>query len=62
MFSFFGGVGFISLPYELIYEYIYMPQPIEDKEFSKRKQLLLNYSLKLREMGKSLDNERSHVQ
>ncbi|CDW87933.1 UNKNOWN [Stylonychia lemnae] len=61
LFCFFGGVGFISLPYDLIYEYIYMPQPIQDKEFQRRKQILLNYTMKLREMGKQIENERQYV-
>lgn len=26
--AFFGGVGLVSVPYDLIYEYMYMPQPI----------------------------------
>jgi hypothetical protein len=55
--AFLGGVGLISMPYDLIYEYIYMPQPINEKDFTKRKQILLNYSMKLREMGKSLESE-----
>ena len=59
--SFFGGVGLVSLPYDLIYDYLYMPQPISEKDFSKRKQMLLNYSMKLRDMGKSLENERMIV-
>ena len=51
----------VSLPYDLIYDYIYMPQPINEKDFARRKQMLLNYSLKLRDMGKSLENERAIV-
>lgn len=58
MTSFFAGLGLISIPYDLIYDYVYMPQPINEKDFIRRKQILLNYSLKLREMGKSLENER----
>ena len=46
------------MPYDLIYEYIYMPRPINEKDFTKRKQILLNYSMKLREMGKSLESEQ----
>ena len=34
-----------------------MPHPIQESEFSKKKTMLLNYTLKLREMGKSLENE-----
>jgi hypothetical protein len=37
MISFFGGVGLISLPYDLIYDYLYMPQPIDEKDFTKRR-------------------------
>jgi hypothetical protein len=37
MIAFFGGVGLVSLPYDLIYEYVRMPQPIEEKEFTRRK-------------------------
>ena len=38
-----------------------MPRPISEKDFLKRKQILLNYSMKLREMGKSLENEMGVV-
>jgi hypothetical protein len=58
MVSFFGGVGLVSLPYDLIYDYVYMPQLISEKDFTRRKQIMLNYAMKLREMGKSLENER----
>eukprot|EP00347_Sterkiella_histriomuscorum_P002802 403366747 len=60
-FCFFGGVGFVSLPYDLIYQYVFKPQPIEEREFTQRKSILLNYSLKLREMGKQIENERQYV-
>jgi hypothetical protein len=45
----------------LFIEYLYRPKPIKDNEFTKRKQMLLNYTLKLREMGKSLETVRPHV-
>jgi LMBR1 domain-containing protein 1 len=61
MVAFFGGVGLISVPYDLIYDYVFMPQPIEEKDFTHRKQLILNYSLKLRDMAKSLESERVQV-
>lgn len=57
--SFFGGMGLVSLPYDLVYEYIYTPQPVtNEKEFNRKKLMLLNYTYKLREMGKALENER----
>lgn len=61
MISFFGGVGLISVPYDLIYDYLFMPQPIDEKDFTRRRQIMLNYTLKLRDMGKSLENERTVV-
>ena len=61
MVAFFGGVGLVSLPYDLIYDYVCMPQPISEKDFTRRKQILLNYALKLRDMAKSLENERVQV-
>ena len=60
--AFFGGIGLVSVPYDLIYEYVYMPQPMASEEqFNSRKLMLLNYSLKLRAMGKALENERGIV-
>jgi len=61
MVAFFGGIGLVSLPYDLIYEYLNMPQPINEKDFSRKKIILLNYALKLREMGKGPENERNIV-
>jgi hypothetical protein len=37
MVGFFGGIGLVSLPYDLIYDYINMPQPINEKDFSRKK-------------------------
>jgi hypothetical protein len=37
MVAFFGGIGLVSLPYDLIYDYINMPQPINEKDFSRKK-------------------------
>ena len=51
----------MSLPYDLIYQYVYKPSPIEEKDFVRRKQVLLTYTLKLREMGKQIENERQYV-
>jgi LMBR1 domain-containing protein 1 len=60
-FCFFGGIGFVSLPFDLIIEYQYRPKPIKEKDFTKRKHMLLTYTLRLRDMGKILDNERPYV-
>ena len=46
--AFFGGIGLVSLPYDLIYDYLNMPQPINEKDFGRKKQIMLNYTLKLR--------------
>jgi hypothetical protein len=46
--AFFGGIGVVSLPYDLIYDYLNMPQPINEKDFGRKKQIMLNYTLKLR--------------
>lgn len=48
MVAFFGGIGLVSLPYDLIYDYINMPQPINEKDFARKKQIMLNYTIKLR--------------
>jgi len=29
--AFFGGIGLVSVPYDLIYEYVYMPKPITNE-------------------------------
>lgn len=61
-FTIFGGVGFVSLPTDLIMYYMHQPQQqIKEEDFNKRKIMLLNYTMKLREMGKLLENERPHV-
>jgi hypothetical protein len=50
MFSIFGGVGLIVLPYSLLGDFIYRPKKITDqKDFDKRKKVLLPRALKLRE-------------
>ena len=51
----------VSLPFDLIDEYVHKPKPIEEKEFARRKQLLLGYTLRLRKMGKEIENEKQYV-
>ena len=58
VFSLFGGIGFITLPYDLVNEFIFRPKPIQPEEFKTRSRILLPRVMKLREMGKKLDNER----
>ena len=58
IFSLSGGIGFISLPYDLFNEFIFRPKPISPKDFKKRSRILLPRVMKLREVGKKLDNER----
>jgi hypothetical protein len=38
----------VSLPYDLIDEFVHKPKPIKDAEFQERKQQILGYTLKLR--------------
>ena len=51
----------VALPYDLIDEFVHKPKPIKDAEFQERKQQLLGYTLKLRQMGKDIENERAYV-
>ena len=37
LFVIVGGVGMVSLPFDLIDEYVHKPKPIEEKEFARRK-------------------------
>ena len=48
----FSGIGFVSLPWDLILDYTYRPKPIDEGNFEEHKALLLAYSLKLRDDGK----------
>jgi hypothetical protein len=61
-FAFFAGVGLIVMPYDLMMEFIYRPKPIDEKNFNKRKNILLPLTLKLRKEVKRLNEERSNVE
>ena len=61
-FAFFAGVGLIVMPYDLMMEFIYRPQPINEKNFNQRKNILLPMTLKLRKEVKRLNEERSNVE
>jgi hypothetical protein len=61
LFVIFCGVGFVSLPWDLILDYTYRPKPIDEGNFEKRKSLLLDYSLMLRNDGKKLAEDRFFV-
>jgi len=56
IFSIFGGVGLVVMPYDLLNEYIFRPKPIATDEFKKRVKVLLPMITKLRDTGKKLDN------
>ena len=47
-FAFFAGVGLIMMPYDLLMEFIYRPSPIDERNFNRRKDILLPLVLKLR--------------
>jgi hypothetical protein len=49
IFSMFGGVGLIVIPFDAMCEFIYRPKPIKADEFNKRKKFLLPKILKLRD-------------
>jgi len=46
------------MPYDLTMEFIYRPRPIDEKNFTRRKNILLPDILKLRDEQKRLDKER----
>jgi hypothetical protein len=49
VFSIFGGVGLVVLPFDLLSEFIYRPKPIEPENFKMRTKILLPRILKLRD-------------
>ena len=57
LFAFFGGVGLINLPYDLIMEYFYRPKPITKENFEARRKFLLPMASKLRDEGKKLESD-----
>lgn len=61
MFSIFGGMGLIVLPYDYLGEFIYRPKPITEKEFKKRVKVLLPRAEKVRKDGKKIDEDRTIV-
>ena len=61
-FAFFAGVGLIVMPYDLLMEFIYRPRPIDEKNFNRRKNILLPMIIKLRDEVKRLDKERFNVE
>jgi len=57
LFTFYSGVGFISCPWDLILDYLYRPKPIDPGNFEDRKKILLIYADKIRQKGKSLEED-----
>lgn len=41
LFSIFAGVGFVSLPWDILVDYMYRPKQIDEGTFEERKKLLL---------------------
>lgn len=54
----YGSVGLIAVPFDFAVDYYYRPTPIDQKEFTKRKKILLPKLYKVRNEMKHLDNER----
>jgi hypothetical protein len=50
------------MPYDLLMEFIYRPSPIDERNFNRRKNILLPLVLKLRGEVKRLDKERFNVE
>jgi LMBR1 domain-containing protein 1 len=70
MFMFFGwlllffslGVGVIALPFDLIYEFIHRPSPMQPAEFDVKKKILLDNLLFLRRRCNETLEERSKIE
>jgi hypothetical protein len=61
-FAFFAGVGLVMMPVDLLFEFIYRPNPITERDFNRRKNYLLPLVIKQRTEVKRLDKERFHVE
>jgi hypothetical protein len=61
LFAVFAGIGFVSLPWNIFVDYMYRPKLIDEGTFEDRKILILKHAIKLREMGRELDNNRNFV-
>ena len=55
------GVGLIALPWDLIVDYFYRPKQIDEFEFEKRKKILLDYALELRDLGKKMQEDNNYT-
>jgi LMBR1 domain-containing protein 1 len=56
------GVGIIALPFDLIYEFLNRPHPIQPAEFEVKKKLLLGNLLFLRKRCNEALEERTRVE
>ena len=61
IFSIFGGIGMVFLPYNLLNDYIYRPKPIGRVEFFKRREIIMTSLINLRNEGKKLEAEHMEV-
>ena len=57
----FGGIGMVFLPYNLLNDYIYRPKRINKPEWQKRKGIILQTLVNLRNEGKKLEAENMEV-
>ncbi|KAJ3121152.1 minichromosome maintenance protein 5 [Nowakowskiella sp. JEL0407] len=57
VFSVFGGVGLVALPFDLINEFIHRPKPITSAEYQDRKKIIGQQAQILMEAGKTLMDE-----
>ncbi|KAJ1561713.1 hypothetical protein HK096_003605 [Nowakowskiella sp. JEL0078] len=61
VFSVFGGVGLVVLPFDLINEFINRPKSITATEYQERKKIIGQQALLLMEAGKTLQDELKGV-
>lgn len=61
LFAIFAGVGFCSLPWDILVDFAYRPKQVDEGSFEERKKLLLQYAMELREDGQKLDENRNYV-
>mmetsp|Transcript_36871 Transcript_36871/g.36501 ORF Transcript_36871/g.36501 Transcript_36871/m.36501 type:complete len:241 (-) Transcript_36871:648-1370(-) len=55
------GVGFVAVPFDLIYSFVKRPQPIQKAEFETRKKILLDNLLLLRKRCNDALDERIKI-
>ncbi|KAI8805368.1 LMBR1-like membrane protein [Cladochytrium replicatum] len=61
LFTIFGGVGLVAVPYDFINDYKFRPKPINAAEYKSRKTVIGEEAKKLMEAGKTLMEEIKNV-